>query len=75
MQNSTDVGSGAGAGTAGEGTLDTEDDTIPSGSTSATSLVSPCTELFGRRRVGGIHIPRTLMRRICTCCYQNFFLD
>jgi len=75
MQNSTDVGSGAGAGTAGEGTLDTEDDTIPSGSTSATSLVTPCTELFSRRRARGIHIPQTLVRRICTCYRQNFFLD
>jgi len=75
MQNGTDFGSGVGAGTAGEGTLDTEDDTISSGSTSVTSLVGPCTELFSRRRVRGIHIPRTLMRRICTCYYQNFFPD
>ena len=75
MQNGTDVGSGVGAGTAGDGTLDTEGDTMPSGSMSATSLVTPCTELFSRRRVRGIHILRTLMRRICTCYCQNFFLN
>ena len=46
MQNGTDVGSGVGAGTAGEGTLDAEGDTMPSGSMNATSLVTPCTELF-----------------------------
>jgi len=66
MQSGTNVGFGAGAGTAGEGTLDAEDDTIPSASTSATSLVTPRTELFSRRRVSGIHIPWTLVRTICT---------
>jgi len=64
MQSGTDVGSGAGAGAAGEGTLDAEDDIIPSASTSATSLVTPRTELFSRRRVSGIYIPRTLVRTI-----------
>jgi len=68
MQSGTNVGfgAGAGAGTAGEGTLDAEDDTIPSASTSATSLVTPRTELFSRRRVSGIHIPRTLVRTLRT---------
>jgi len=70
MQSGTNVGFGAGAGvgvgTAGEGTLDTEDDTILSVSTSATSLVTPRTELFSRRRVSGIHIPRTLVRTLRT---------
>ncbi len=37
MQSGTHVGSGAGTGTAVEGTLDAEDDTIPS----ATSPVTP----------------------------------
>jgi len=57
VQNSTDVGSsvGAGAGAAGEGTFGAEDDTIPS----ATSLVTPCTEPFGRTRVSGIHFPNS----------------
>jgi len=40
MQNGTEVGFGVGAGTA-EGTSDAEGDTIPSGSTSVTSLVGP----------------------------------
>jgi len=44
MQSGTYVGSGAGAGTAVEGTLDAEDDTIPS----ATSFVKLRTELFTR---------------------------
>ncbi|KAI9452204.1 hypothetical protein F5148DRAFT_1237059 [Russula earlei] len=57
MQSGADVGAGAGAG---EGTLDVEDDNVPSASTSATSLVTPRTERWGRRRVSGIHIPRTL---------------
>ena len=61
MQSGTDVG-------AGEGCLDVDDDgNIPSASTSATSLATPRTELFSRRRVSGIHIPRTLVR-------ENFFL-
>jgi len=59
VQNGTDVGSGAGAGTAGERTLDAEDDTVPS----ATGLVIPCTELVSRR-VNGIHMPRSLVRRL-----------
>ena len=65
MQSGTNGGSGAGtgAGTTGEGALDAEDDTIPSASTSATSLVTPRTELVSRRRVSGIHIPRTLVRK------------
>lgn len=54
--------SGVGVGSSiGEGGLDAEDD-IPSASTSATSLVTPRTERFSRRRVSGIHIPRTLVR-------------
>jgi protein MON2 len=72
MQSGTDVGTSTAAG---EGTLDTEDDTIPSASTSATSLVTPRTELFSRRRVSGIHIPRTLLRSICTRHRQTFSLD
>jgi hypothetical protein len=59
MQSGVDVGGGAGAG---EGALDVEEDNIPSASTSATSLVTPRTERFSRRRVSGIHIPRTLVR-------------
>jgi len=79
MQNSTDVGSGAGAGagTAGESTLDTEDDTIPGGSTECDQSRDSLhrAEQFSRRRVRRIHVPRTLMRRICTCYRQNVFLD
>jgi hypothetical protein len=65
MQSGTSGGSGAGTGTGttGEGSLDAEDDAIPSASTSATSLVTPRTELVSRRRVSGIHIPRTLVRK------------
>jgi hypothetical protein len=37
-------------------------DNVPSASTSATSFVTPRTERFSRRRVSGIHIPRTLVR-------------
>jgi len=64
MQSGTYVGSGAGAGTAVEETLDAEDDTIPS----ATSFVNPRTELFSWRWrwVSGIYIPPTSVRRICT---------
>jgi len=51
VQNGTDVGPSAGA--AGE--FGAEDDTIPS----ATSPVTPCTELFGRARVSGIHFPNS----------------
>jgi len=72
MQSGTDVGTGT---PAGEGTLDAEDETIPSASTSATSLVTPRTELFTRRSVSGIYIPRTLVRRIYTCHRQTFTLD
>ena len=61
MQCGVDVGAGAGIG---EGTLDVEEDNIPSASTSATSLVTPRTERFSRRRVSGIHIPRTLVRYV-----------
>ena len=50
MQSGTDVGTRTAAG---EGALDTEDDTIPSASTSATSLVTPRTELFSRLAGGG----------------------
>jgi hypothetical protein len=59
MQSGVDAGAGAGTG---EGALDVEEDDIPSASTSATSLVTPRTELFSRRRVSGFHIPRTLVR-------------
>jgi len=55
-QSGTDVGAGISFGPTVEGTLDTDDDTIPG----ATSLVTPCTELFTRTRVSGLHIPRTL---------------
>ena len=61
MQSGVDVGAGAGTG---EGALDVEEDNIPSASTSATSLVTPRTERFSRRRVSGIHIPRTLVRYV-----------
>ncbi len=61
MQSGVNVGAGAGTG---EGVLDVEEDNIPSASTSATSLVTPRTERFGRRRVSGIHIPRTLVRDV-----------
>lgn len=63
MQSGVDVGSGAGTGEGGLG-LDLEEDNIPSASTSATSLVTPRTERFSRRRVSGIHIPRTLVRDV-----------
>jgi hypothetical protein len=59
MQSGADVGA-----VAGEGTLETEDD-IPSASTSVTSLVTPRSDRFSRRRVSGIHIPRTLVRVLC----------
>jgi hypothetical protein len=35
---------------------------ISSASTNATSFVTPRTVRFSRRRVSGIHIPRTLVR-------------
>ena len=60
MQSGVDVGPGAGTGDV----LDVEEDNIPSASTSATSLVTPRTERFSRRRVSGIHIPRTLVRYV-----------
>jgi hypothetical protein len=50
MQSGVDVGAGAGAG---EGVLDVEEDDIPSASTSATSLITPRTERFSRRRLVG----------------------
>ena len=61
MQSGVDVGPSA---STGECALDVEEDNIPSASTSATSLVTPRTERFSRRRVSGIHIPRTLVRYI-----------
>jgi hypothetical protein len=61
MQSGVDVSAGAGTG---EGALDVEEDNIPSASTSATSLVTPRTERYSRRRVSGIHIPRTLVRYV-----------
>ena len=61
MQSGVDVGAGAGTG---EGVLDVEEDNIPSANTSATSLVTPRTERYSRRRVSGIHIPRTLVRYV-----------
>ena len=70
MQCGTDVGTVTGI--VGEGTLDAEDDLIPSASTSATSFVTPCTELFSRRKVSGIHIPSvspsTETGEHSTCC-------
>ena len=51
MQSGTDVGTST--GTVGEGTLGAEDDTIPSMTTSATSLVTPRTELFSKRTCSG----------------------
>ena len=41
-----------------------DDDNILTASTSATSLVTPRTERFSRRRVSGIHIPWTLVRYV-----------
>lgn len=61
MQSGVDVGPAANTGEGSLG-LDLEEDNIPSASTSATSLVTPRTERFSRRRVSGIHIPRTLVR-------------
>jgi hypothetical protein len=61
MQSGVDVGAGS---STGEGGLDAEEDNIPSASTSATSLVTPRSERFSRRRVSGIHIPRTLVRDV-----------
>lgn len=61
MQSGVDVGAGS---SIGEGGLDAEEDNIPSASTSATSLVTPRSERFSRRRVSGIHIPRTLVRDV-----------
>ena len=58
MQGGIDVGAGAGAG---EGVFDVEEDNTLSASTSAASLVTPCTERFSRRRVSRTHIPRTLV--------------
>ena len=60
MQSGADVGTGVGTADV----LDVEEDNIPSASTSVTSLVTPRTERFGRRRVSGIHIPRTLVRHL-----------
>ena len=45
----------------GEGSLETDEE-IPSASASSTSLTTPRAEQFSRRRVSGIHIPRTLVR-------------
>ena len=44
---------------------------IPSASTSATSLVTPRTEWFSRRRVSGIYILRTLVRHPFAFVYPN----
>ncbi|KAH9961981.1 hypothetical protein BC827DRAFT_1383744 [Russula dissimulans] len=55
MQSGADVGGGV-----TEGSREVEDNDIPSVSTSTTSLVTSRSERFWRRRVGGIHIPRTL---------------
>jgi C-terminal region of Mon2 protein len=59
MQSGGDVGGGV-----AEGSLEVDDDNIPSASTSVTSLATPRSERFGRR-VSGIHIPRTLVRDFC----------
>ncbi|KAI0300723.1 hypothetical protein B0F90DRAFT_1722805 [Multifurca ochricompacta] len=59
MQSGVGVGVGMGAG---EGSLEvTEEDGPPSASASSTSLVTPLSDRFSRRRVSGIHIPRTLV--------------
>ena len=55
--------SGVGTVSAAEGPLETDDD-IPSASASSTSLTTPRADQFSRRRVSGIHIPRTLVRPI-----------
>ncbi|KAH9955055.1 hypothetical protein BC827DRAFT_1262095 [Russula dissimulans] len=57
MQSGADVGNGV-----AEGSLEVDDDNIPSASTSMTSLATPRSERFGRR-VSGIHIPRTLVHQ------------
>ena len=67
MQSGVDVGPAANAGEGSLG-LDVEEDNIPSASTSATSLVTPRAERFSRRRVSGIHIPRTLVRDVYLHC-------
>jgi hypothetical protein len=53
--------SGAVAGAVAEGSLEIDDD-ISSASASSTSLATPRADQFSRRRVSGIHIPRTLVR-------------
>ncbi|KAI9435094.1 hypothetical protein H4582DRAFT_1817945 [Lactarius indigo] len=51
--------SGIGVSATAEGPLEIDDD-ISSASTSTTSLATPRADRFSRRRVSGIHIPRTL---------------
>ena len=57
------VGMQSGIGTVAiaEGPLEIDDD-ISSASASSTSLATPRADQFSRRRVSGIHIPRTLVR-------------
>ncbi|KAH9018228.1 hypothetical protein EDB83DRAFT_2528502 [Lactarius deliciosus] len=51
--------SGIGVTATAEGPLEIDDD-VSSASTSTTSLATPRADRFSRRRVSGIHIPRTL---------------
>ncbi|KAH9049815.1 hypothetical protein EDB83DRAFT_2543167 [Lactarius deliciosus] len=51
--------SGIGVTATAEGSLEIDDD-VSSASTSTTSLATPRADRFSRRRVSGIHIPRTL---------------
>ncbi len=53
--------SGIGGTAAAEGPLEIDDD-VSSASASSTSLATPRADRFSRRRVSGIHIPRTLVR-------------
>ncbi|KAH9169937.1 hypothetical protein EDB89DRAFT_1853941 [Lactarius sanguifluus] len=50
---------GTGVTATAEGSLEIDDD-VSSASTSTTSLATPRADRFSRRRVSGIHIPRTL---------------
>ncbi|KAF8260132.1 hypothetical protein EI94DRAFT_1749458 [Lactarius quietus] len=52
--------SGTGAVAVADGSVETDDDIISNPSASSTSLATPRADQFSRRRVSGIHIPRTL---------------
>ena len=69
MQSDTDVHTSTGTGTTGEEHWTRK--TI----LSQRECVTPRIELFSGRRVSGIHILQTLVRRICTCHRQTSSLD